>query len=299
MKTYLDCIPCFFRQAIDASELKGAGDRNKKRIICDIAAAIPSMDMRRSPPELDKKIIDILKKRLKTADIYREVKKKSNKRALAFYPHMKRRVAGSKDTMASAVKTAIAGNIIDCGAMQMSKMEESFTAALQKIKSGKKGRHARFDIKEFKGYAGRSRLILYLADNAGETVFDRILIEEIKESSPSARIVYAVKSRPALNDALERDARESGIDRCAEIFKSGSDIAGTVLSGCSARFRELFKSADMVISKGQGNYEALSESKRAVFFLFIAKCGVVAGHTGCAVGDGMLLYHEGKTKRGK
>jgi uncharacterized protein with ATP-grasp and redox domains len=122
---------------------------------------------------------------------------------------------------------------------------------------------------------------MYLGDNAGETVFDRILIEEIRRLDPRKRIFYVVKERPIINDALREDAVVAGIDTVAEIISSGSDAPGTVRSRCTQKFLRRLRYADMVMSKGQGNFEALSDSKRPMFFLFMIKCPIVAQHVEC------------------
>jgi len=131
-----------------------------------------------------------------------------------------------------------------------------------------------------------------LGDNAGETVFDRILIEEIRQIDKNKKIYYAVKAQPIINDALFEDARVCGIDSSAEIISSGSDAPGTILEICSKEFLDIYKQADMVISKGQGNFEALSCPGRSVFYLFMAKCSVIARYVGCDIGDIILRYHS-------
>ena len=121
-----------------------------------------------------------------------------------------------------------------------------------------------------------------------------VLIEKIKGLYKDKRIIYAVKEKPIINDALMEDAYRCGIDRMAEVVSSGLDTPGTVLSLCSKKFLKIYKDADMIISKGQGNFEALSEQKRPIFFLFMAKCPVVAKHVGCNLGDIILLYNRGE-----
>ena len=134
-----------------------------------------------------------------------------------------------------------------------------------------------------------SKNILYLADNAGETIFDRVLIEEIKGLYGDKSIFYAVRERPIINDALKEDARACGIDRIADVISSGSDTPGTIISLCSEAFLKIYRDADMIISKGQGNFEALSDVSRPIFYLFMVKCPVVAKDLGCRIGDIILL----------
>jgi hypothetical protein len=133
--------------------------------------------------------------------------------------------------------------------------------------------------------------VLYVADNAGETVFDRVLLEEIRRRYPQLDVVYAVRGRPILNDATEADARAAGLQHVARIVSSGCDAPGTVLERCDEHFLELLEASDLVLSKGQGNYESLSDSFAAskTFFLLVAKCDVVARDVGCNRGDVLLL----------
>jgi hypothetical protein len=194
----------------------------------------------------------------------------------------------------TAVELAIAGNIIDYGVKNSLNVGEELKRILNREdKAIRKENGSLFNYKSFRGVLKRSKTILYLADNAGEVVFDRILIEEIKDAHKGKNIIYAVKEKPVINDALREDAVFAGIGEKATIISSGVDMPGTVLSLCSKEFLKIFKRADMIISKGQGNFEALSDCKRPVFFLFMAKCPVIAQHVRCGLGDVILLH---KTK---
>ena len=138
-----------------------------------------------------------------------------------------------------------------------------------------------FAYPRFKRALKKAKRILYIGDNAGEAVFDRVLIEELKNKE----IIFAVKAKPIINDVLFEDAVVCGIDKCALIISSGCDAPGTLLKFCSREFLKVYRDIDLVISKGQGNFEALAEEKRPIFFLFRAKCPVVAKHLGCKLGD--------------
>jgi hypothetical protein len=138
------------------------------------------------------------------------------------------------------------------------------------------------DYREFVSYLDRADKILFIGDNAGECVFDSILIEEMNKPT-----VYVVRDIPVINDATYDDAVKAGIDRVATIISSGTKSPGTVLKTCSAQFRALYDNSSFIISKGQGNYEALSNEKRPLFFLLKAKCHVIAEHIG--VEDGGIV----------
>jgi uncharacterized protein with ATP-grasp and redox domains len=295
MRTYLDCIPCFFKQALEAARIAGASRVNQKRILDELAKVFPKFSLTSSPPEMGKIIYDLVKRMTKKRDPYAELKAKSNRLVLNIYSKLKNKVNNSRSRLLMAVELAIAGNIIDYGVKNFLNVDMELAKILdEENRSIKKESKAIFDYKSFKDALSKSNTILYLADNAGETVFDRILIEEIKRIDGNKNIIYAVKEKPVINDALMNDALICGISNIAKVISSGSDAPGTVLSLCSKSFLDVYNKADMVISKGQGNFEALSGSRRAVFFLFMAKCPVIAKDVGCRIGDIILSYHPGK-----
>ena len=297
MKTYLDCIPCFFKQALEAARMAGANKRTQKRILNELARVLPKFPLTSPPPEMGKVIYGLVKKVTKKKDPYLGIKEKSNKLALSIYDRLKKKVSRSHDKLLMAVELAIAGNIIDYGVKNSLNVDTELKRILdEENKAIKEESKAIFDYKNFKRTLSNAKSILYLADNAGEAVFDRILIEEIKSTDKEKNIIYAVKEKPVINDALTEDALTCGIDKVAKVISSGSDAPGTIPSLCSKTFLSMYKKADMVISKGQGNFEALSTTKRQVFFLFMAKCPVIAKDVGCEVGDVILSYHSGKDR---
>ncbi len=297
MKTYLDCIPCFFRQAIEAARMAGLSSRKQKKVVDELGSILPELSLSLSPPEVARIVNKILEKNAEGRDIYARVKQKSNDVGLRIYNKLKKKTAYSQEGLLTAVEIAIIGNIIDYGAKNHLDVNKELDKLLDEEEQiiKKENKHI-FNFREFSHQLQRAQTILYLADNAGETVFDRVLIEEIKKADKTKRIIYAVKEKPVINDALIKDAVVCGIDRTAEIISSGSDAPGTVLSLCSREFLKIYKKADMVISKGQGNFEALSGTKRPVFFLFMAKCSGIAQNVGSNIGDIILLYHQGKCR---
>ncbi len=299
MKTYLDCIPCFFRQALESARMSGAGKKGQKKILNELARILPKISLTASPPEMARIIHSMIRDMTKKNDPYLAIKKKSNRLALNIYPKLKKKIYHSRDKLLMAVELAIAGNIIDYGVKNLLNVEMELAKILdEENKAIKKENKTIFDYDRFKRDLNQAKTILYLADNAGETVFDRVLIEEIKENYKNKKIIYAVKEKPAINDALREDAFDCGIDKLGEVISSGSDAPGTVLSLCSKEFLKIYKKADMIISKGQGNFEALSRTKRSVFFMFMAKCSVIAKEVGCVIGDVILLYHSEKGNNG-
>lgn len=293
MRTYLDCIPCFFKQALEAARMAGAGKKAQKKVLNELAGILPDFSLASSPPEIGRVIYGLVKRITKKDDPYAEIKKKSNKLALNIYDKLKKKVSHSDDRLLMAVELAIAGNIIDYGVKNSLNIDAEMARILdEEDKAIKKENKSIFDYERFRSALKRAKTILYLADNAGETVFDRVLIEEIKRADRDKRIVYAVKEKPVINDALAEDAYVCGIDKLAEVVSSGSDAPGTILSLCSREFLAMYRKADMVISKGQGNFEALSGAKRQIFFLFMAKCPVIAKDVGCKLGEVILSLNR-------
>lgn len=292
MKTYLDCIPCFFKQALEASRLAGADEKIQRRVLDAVAEALPEFPLEASPPQMGRIIYSLVREYTDTDDPYLQIKEQSNRLALSIYDRAMNDLARGHDRLLNAVELAIAGNIIDYGVNNTLdigvELEKILSAERNKI--GDEDRRF-FNIDSFKKSLNKANTVLYLGDNAGETVFDRILMEEIKRMDGTKTITYAVKEKPSINDALKKDAVDCGIDTIAEIVSSGSDAPGTIPALCSDEFMNRFHKADIVISKGQGNFEGLSDSKRTVYFLLIAKCPVIAADIGCRVGNMVLLHH--------
>ena len=280
MRTYLDCIPCFFKQALKAARMAGADEDVQKKILDNLAAEVPNFPLSSSPPEMGRIVYRLVREITSEEDPFKKVKDKYNKIALNIYPDLKDKVAHSKDGLLTAIRLAVAGNIIDFGVDNPFVLEKEIEDVFRKD-------FAIFDYQEFKETLKNAKQILYLADNAGEVVFDRILIEELNKE-----VIYVVKDKPVINDALAEDAQFCGIDKIAEVVSNGSDAPGTILSLCSEAFLSLYETAKLIISKGQGNFEGLvGRSKAPIFFLFKVKCPVIANDVGCRVNDIVLKYN--------
>jgi len=287
MKTYLDCIPCFFRQALESARLSGADESKQKKVLEELARILPSISLESSPPEIGRDIYNLVKSVTGDDDPFKKVKKRSNYLALELYPELKEKIKNSSDKLLVALRLAIAGNVIDYGVPTSFQLDEEIENILYK-------KFAFFDYKDFKKELKKADEIIYLADNAGETVFDRLLIETIREipEYSDKEIIYAVRGKPIINDALMEDALECGLDKIARVISSGSDAPGTILKYCSREFQKIYNEAEIIISKGQGNFESLEGEKKLIFFLFKAKCPVIAKDINCEVGDIILKRGE-------
>ena len=140
------------------------------------------------------------------------------------------------------------------------------------------------------------RRILYLCDNAGEIVFDRVLLETLRDLGKDVTAV--VKGSPVINDATLDDARAAGLQECSTVIDNGSDGIGTLLEACSELFLDAYRTADLIISKGQANFETLVQNgDERIFFLFKVKCPVVASFLKRTNGDIVLM--GGKSAMGE
>jgi len=289
MRTYLDCIPCFYRQALDTARIAGADEIKQKQIVDKISQLIPDFSLEASPPEMGREIYNLVGKISGVKDPFKEIKENSNKLALKIYPKLKQEIESSEDRLLAAVRLSIIGNIIDYGAKNSLNVEEEINYLFQgNIIVYNENSETAFKYKKFKEALNKVNSIIYLADNAGEVVFDRLLIEELVKEL-GKEVIYVVKDKPIINDALIEDALFCGINRTAKVVSSGSDAPGTLLKYCSPEFIRIYQKAELIISKGQGNYEALSEEDKLIFFLFKAKCPVIAEDVGCNVRDMVLV----------
>ena len=279
MHTALECIPCFARQALEASRFVTDDPEIHERLLRDVLRATARMDFSQSPPVVARRIHRALRAMTGVADPYRAVKDRFNRMALDMLPEMEAMVVGAADPFGLAVRLSIAGNVIDLGVDGNITEEEARRSIRNALHEPFEG-----DIDALKQSVDAARRIIYLADNAGEIVFDRLLIEQL----PTGRVTLAVRGGPILNDATMEDALAAGLCEAVEVIGNGSDAPGTVLHDCSDTFRRCFAKADVVIAKGQGNFETLSDEPGNIFFLFKAKCPVIAEHVGLPMGTHVL-----------
>jgi damage-control phosphatase, subfamily I len=274
LKTYFDCYPCFLRQALRAARISGADEIQQYSALQNTLSLLQNLPVDANPTEIGYRIHQIVREIVDTPDPYQAIKMISTQQAMAFYPKLKAMVQQSRDPLALAIRLSIAGNIIDFGVSdQIADLWETVERVISQP-------YAVDDSEIFKDYLKTASYVLYLADNAGETVFDRLLIESLPVS-----VIYVVKSSPFVNDALMSDALAAGLDSCATLISNGAQAAGTILSLCSETFREHFENAPLIISKGQANYETLSDAGPKVFCLLQVKCPVIGLDLGLPVGS--------------
>lgn len=276
MKTYLDCLPCFLDQALRAGRIATGDEKKIKTLLNEVGMMLRNIPLESTPPETGRLIYRKIREITGNFDPYKEIKGESTRKALELYPSLKKKVEMSHNQLRTAIRIAIAGNVIDFGVNKDFDIEEEIDETLKKD-------FAILDYNKFKDCLDEAGDVLYIGDNAGECVFDRILIEVMKKP-----VTYVVRDVPVINDATYDDAVQAGIDKVATILSSGTDAPGTILKTCSSEFRELYSNSKFIISKGQGNYEALSSEKQPIFFLLKAKCQIIANDIGVKEGDIIL-----------
>ena len=276
MKTYLECIPCFMQQAYRAAKFATHDEEKIKQVLDSTGEMIKSISLNATPPETGNHIYKNVRDITLNNDPYKDIKKANINEALKLYPELRKRIQHADDPLLTAIRIAIAGNVMDLGVNKSYNIIDDLQEILKQD-------FAAFDFEAFKEHLQKAKSVLYVGDNAGESVFDRLLIETM--GKPATFVVRAV---PVINDCVKEDAVASGLDKVSEIISSGSTAPATILTLCNSAFIEKFNRADLVISKGQGNYEGLSEVSRPVFFLLKAKCKVIARDLGVSENDIVL-----------
>lgn len=280
MKLYLDCIPCFMQQALHAGRMATSDEKKIKQILDKTGELVKTISLHVTPAEIGMSVYHIVSEVTGVRDPYKGIKKQHIAETKAIYPELEKIVANSDDKLLSAIRIAIAGNVIDLG------VKKSFDI-VKDVKSILKQDFAVFDYSAFKTQLKKAENILYIGDNVGESVFDKILIKELKKP-----VKYAVRSIPIINDVTMEDAIASGLDEVAELIDSGCESPGIILNKSNPEFLEIFNTSGLVISKGQGNFEGLSNCNRQVFFLLKTKCPIISNHLG--VEDGSIILKENK-----
>ncbi len=282
MRTYLDCYACFLRHGLEAARIAGLDEKGQKEVLDMVLGLLQGMKLEATPPE----IAGILHRKIRElsglTDPYKDTKAEQNSALLRMLPVLESQVKSSPDPVIEAVKIAGACNAIDMGPTRNWDRVEDLLNELLHPRLGE------FDLGALMECFSKFSSILYVGDNAGEIVGDKLLVSMLRERF-DLDVTFAVRGAPILNDATTEDAEEVGIQDVARVITTGSDCPGAILSQCSDDFREVFENVEFVIAKGQGNYEALDGTEREdIFFLLQVKCPVVARDLSAEVGEVVL-----------
>ncbi|RLC96956.1 MAG: hypothetical protein DRI46_13395 [Chloroflexi bacterium] len=281
MKTCQTCIPCIMKLFTSTLEKVTLPQDQKADFMVRFEAYLKEVDMSLPPARSVGMIYQQVLQETGLKDLFEAQKTRGVQEALLLYPRLKGIVDRSSDKLEAALRVSALGNILDAGNPNSYDLEEEIGRLFAAPLSG-----GSLDL--FKDSLDNSPALLYLADNAGETVFDRVLIETL-----DLPVRYAVKSAPALDDALLEDARQAGLEELTGLLETGTSYPGTYLPSCSPEFQEIFRDADLILAKGQANYETLSDVNRDLFFLLKIKCEVIGDDIGLPVGSLTLKFHSG------
>ncbi|MCX6144845.1 MAG: ARMT1-like domain-containing protein [Ignavibacteriales bacterium] len=272
------CIPCIVNQAYCAARLFAAEDKAVQRnILEDVCRLVLTMDGKYPSPYYSTSIQSTLEKHIGRTNLYGEIKEHNRKRVEGYLQRLETMLDAALDRLGMAIRIAIMGNTIDLAANPNFDLDDEMNAL--------NSSNIVLDfLPEFKEDVKRAETILYIADNYEEALFDKFLLRELS----SKKLLFAVRSAPIYNDITYEDAINLGIDDICPVIESGSTIAGTDLGRSTPVFKQAFHNADLVIAKGQGNFETLMSVERSIYFFFKVKCEVISRRCGFAIGTGVL-----------
>ncbi len=286
MRYSMECLPCLLNQGIRVARLYLENEEEQRTLLKSIIAEIAVMDHNASAPYIAHKVHRALKEALQNPDPYQKEKLYYNQEMLKLEDDFSQLAETAIDPLDVALKLAAAGNIIDFGPGY----DLSRDNVLKTIKESMEKDYSQEVFISLASALKDANKLLYLGDNAGEIVFDKIFIRTIKECYPHLQIDFATRGTPIMNDVTEEDAYMVGIDTYANIINNGTDIPGTILEHCSDSFVNVFNEADVIISKGQGNFESLyGNGYNNLYYIFLCKCDLFMDRFGARQNDLVLM----------
>ncbi|MBR6683865.1 MAG: DUF89 family protein [Firmicutes bacterium] len=292
MKMHDECIPCLVSQVIKTAHLTGAQDR--ETLYKQVFAYMATLDFNKTNPEVAGDTYAMLKKHIGNDDPYKEVRDYFNNLILQLLPKIRARIEIAADPFKAALQYASAANIIDFSPAHSGELvtTETVTELLDQATT------LPFVIdhtKQLQTDLKKAKTLLYLGDNCGEICLDKLLIENIKHQNPDLNIYFGVRGAPVVNDSTEEDAYKVGMNELATIVSNGDISQGSVIEHTSPEFQEIYHKADLVIAKGQANYETLSDRlDQNIYFMLITKCKVIANDIGVPERSLVCLNHPRK-----
>lgn len=242
-------------------------------------------------PQFSEKLYEVVTEVSGEPDPYRELRREQNQMVMDKIDVFRERIRQSPDPLLTAGYYALLGNIIDYGGVRIFDTGEIFKQ-IGEIDITVN------DYPEFRERLQGAERLLILADNAGEAVFDRLFIEEMKRFKPRLEVFYGVRSKPAINDVIMEDAEYIGIHEVARVLETGSTCAGTIVDKGTEAFRDIYYGSDIIISKGQGNFETLESEPESILFIFKVKCDIVARYINLDLGSKVFAFGNNLTRAG-
>lgn len=279
MRTYPECNGCVLQQFTAEMNLLNLDLDTQTRMVKEALVYLGEAQDSATAPELSGQLHSMLRDHIGDTDAYAESKINSHQIAMGYQNDLRNLIDKGPDKFEQGIKVSAAGNSVDViHAREYHLWDEVESSITQDLLGG--------GFAAFKQKITEAPYLLYLADNVGETVFDKVFIETL-----DIPVIYAVKGGPILNDATLEDAQAAGIDQIAEIVETGSRSPGTILDQCTDEFRKIFDEAPLVLAKGQGNYETLDDHGDKIFFLLRLKCPLISREIGFP--HGSLVLKQG------
>jgi uncharacterized protein with ATP-grasp and redox domains len=290
MKTSKKCVNCFLRQAEVTAAMTKLGKEKKKELLSFLTKELLKFDFNHPPVVFGRTIYKSAAKISGIEDPFAKEKLRIEKQLMKQASFLEEILKKEKDPLYAAAKFSCAANAIDFGAGTFPDLKK-IIFGLKRIKLIVD----HFDI--LKNKLEKARRLLVVGDNCGESFFDKFFIQQIMKYKPKLEVFYAVRSAPIINDVLISDAKRLGLDKVAKVFSSGCDYPGLILSKTSAYFKDIYKKADFIISKGQGNFEAF-EGKKDIFYFFKVKCPSLSDFLSLPMNSLLLIHNKCVGKNG-
>lgn len=288
MKFEVECVQCLTRQLVDAARVIYSDSADQTALVQDALGFLSTLSVERTPPAVIHDLCAYLEMRSGVKDPYRQIKTSFNRYVLRNYDMLESEIHRSDDPLQAALLLSIVGNMIDMAVVSSVDTDD----ILQAVRIARDKTLPKETLRSFRRDVERAGSILYLGDNSGEIVFDKLLIHQL----PREKITYVVRGKPVLNDATLQDARDTGMTDLVRVVDNGAGAPGTVLELCSPEFLEMFDKADCVVSKGMGNVETLFESPKNIYFVLQAKCAVLARFLEVPVGEFLFFNRSTGSK---
>ncbi|XPV69696.1 MAG: damage-control phosphatase ARMT1 family protein [Halarcobacter sp.] len=265
-----ECVKCIIGQIDKATKLLELDESLSKEIMEEVNKRALNFSFSDTPPFVAKEVYELLAKKTNLDDPLESLKQESIKKATSYLPQVEKKIKDSEDKLFTAIKTAVAGNVIDFATTKEFCLDEEINTIFETD-------FAINDYNIFKNELEKTSQLIILADNAGENVFDKVLVKTINQLYPNIEIIYATRGKAIINDITTKEALQVGIDKYCKVVSTGVDTPGLEKEQASSEFLQSFENTPLVLSKGMGNFECLEGYKdKRVFFLFKVKCEVVA-----------------------
>ncbi len=280
------CVVCILNQVLRVADHLNLDEEQKNLIMqrsLEKAAEIQFTDF--TAPQYSEMFYQIAAEVSGNPDPYKELRRQQNHMVMDAVPLFQEKIEAAKDPLLTAGYFALLGNIIDYGGVQIFNTDDIF----------KKCDHINItinDYPQFKDRLANAKKVLILSDNAGEAVFDKLFIQQMKHHNPNAEIFYGVRSKPAINDIIMEDALYIGIDQVATLIETGASCAGTIVPEAPQDFKDIYYNADIIISKGQGNYETLEPQPENILYIFKVKCDIVSKFSNLKLGSLIFAFGD-------